>query len=194
MLLPYTHRVELPECNDDIYTFVKCLSFLHLWLHLWFCQLFWSEIVWSAMPFATSKNCNAKKTLLAFMEATNLCIQHNLSTSLWILRTKLCRQDDIEISYQDLYVYLGSPVSHSTMKKQVANHAATKHIRKLSSILAKNHDAQFALKKVIWESAISSAILCSCETWMVKDITAVQTQYMSFVKDLLGWGPRHLLI
>ncbi len=32
----------------------------------------------------------------------------------------------------------------------------------------------------------SSAILYSCETWMVKDITAVQTQYMSSVKDLLG--------
>ncbi len=28
--------------------------------------------------------------------------------------------------------------------------------------------------------------IVSCETWMVKDITAVQTQYMSSVKDLLG--------
>ncbi len=42
------------------------------------------------------------------------------------------------------------------------------------------------MKKVVWESALSSAILYSCETWMVKDITTVQTQYMSFVKDLVG--------
>ncbi len=42
---------------------------------------------------------------------------------------------NIEISYQDLYVYLGSQVSNSAMKKQLANHAATKqcHIRKFSS-------------------------------------------------------------
>ncbi len=33
---------------------------------------------------------------------------------------------DVVISYQDLYVYLGSPISNSTMTKQVANHSATK--------------------------------------------------------------------
>ncbi len=70
------------------------------------------------------------------------------------------------ISHLELYVYLGSPVSNSTMKKQVANHAVTKqcHTRKFSSFLAKNYDAPFVVKKIVWESAISSAILYSCET------------------------------
>ncbi len=79
-------------------------------------------------------------------------------------------------------------VSNSTMKKQVANHAASKqcHIRRFSSFLAKNCDAPFVVKKVVWECALSIAILYSCETWMVKDITTVQTQYMSSVKDFLG--------
>ncbi len=74
------------------------------------------------------------------------------------------------------------------MKKQVANHAATEqcHIRKISSFLAKNCDAPFEVKNVVWESALPSAILYSCETWKVKDITAVQTQYMSFVENVIG--------
>ncbi len=59
-------------------------------------------------------------------------------------------------------------------------------IRKFSSFLAKNYDAPFVVKKVIWQNTLSSATLYSCETWMVKDITAVQTEYMSYVKDLLG--------
>ncbi len=74
------------------------------------------------------------------------------------------------------------------MKKEVANHATTKqcHIRTFSSFLAKNYGAPFVVKNVVRESALSIAILYSCETWMVKDITTVQTQYMSSVKDLLG--------
>ncbi len=61
---------------------------------------------------------------------------------------------DVVISYQDLYVYLGSPISNSNTKKQVANHAATKqcYIRKFRSFLAKNCDAPFVMKKVVWES------------------------------------------
>ncbi len=42
------------------------------------------------------------------------------------------------------------------------------------------------MKNVVWDSTLSNAILYSCETWVVKDITAVQTQYMSSVTDLLG--------
>ncbi len=41
------------------------------------------------------------------------------------------------------------------------------------------------MRKVVWGSALSGAILHSCETWMV-NITAVQTQYISSAKDLLG--------
>ncbi len=84
------------------------------------------------------------------------------------------------------------------MTKQVANHTATKqcHIRKFSSFLAKKCDAPFVVENVVWESALSSAILYSYETWMVKDIRAVQTQYMSSAKDLLGvrtQTPRNLI-
>ncbi len=71
------------------------------------------------------------------------------------------------------------------------------NIRMFSPFLAKNHDASFVVKTVVWQSTPSSAIiLYCCETCIVKDSTAVQTQYMSSVKDLLGvrtQTPSHLI-
>ncbi len=124
--------------------------------------------------FATSRRSMQRKFYLR-MEATN---QTNMTMYPTKSKYFAVNTGDREpfilgnavISYRDLFVYLGSP-----MKKQVANHAATKqcHIRKFSSFLAKNFDSPFVVKKVVWESALSTAILYSFETWMVKDITAV---------------------
>ncbi len=95
---------------------------------------------------------------------------------------------DVVISYQDVYTYLGSPISNSSMVKQVADHAATKqcHVRKFASFIARNSDAPFEIKRKVWESCLNSALLYSCESWMVKNLNPVQTQYLSSVKELLG--------
>ncbi len=129
------------------------------------------------------------RTLL--MEATNKTIMTIYPTKSKYFAVNTGDQEpfilgDVVMSYQDLYIYLGSPISNSTIKKQVINHAVTNqfHIRKISSLLAKNCDASFVVKKVVWESPLFTAILYSCETWMIKGTTEVQTQYMS--SDLLG--------
>ncbi len=57
-----------------------------------------------------------------------------------------------------LYVYLESPVSNSTINKQMASHAATKQTvpyKKVQFIFRKNIDAPFAVKKVVWDSVLS---------------------------------------
>lgn len=96
--------------------------------------------------------------------------------------------DDVVISYQDVYTYLGTPISNSSMQKQVAQHAGSKqsHVRKFASFLARNCDAPFVVKRAVWESCLSSSILYSCESWMVNNVTPIHTQYLTSVKELLG--------
>ena len=60
------------------------------------------------------------------------------------------------------------------------------HVRKFVSFLSKNFDAPFKVKQTVWQSCVNSAILYSCESWMVKDLTPIQTQYLTTAKDLLG--------
>ncbi len=103
------------------------------------------------------------RTLL--MEATNKTIMTIYPTKSKYFAVNTGDQEpfilgDVVMSYQDLYIYLGSPISNSTIKKQVINHAVTNqfHIRKISSLLAKNCDASFVVKKVVWESPLFTAI------------------------------------
>ena len=96
--------------------------------------------------------------------------------------------DGVVITYMNIYHYLGTPVSNNPMSKQVADHAQGKqcHVRKFFSFLAKNSDALFEIKKKVWESALTSTILYSCETWMVNDISPVHAQYLSTLNGMLG--------
>ena len=96
--------------------------------------------------------------------------------------------EDIVISHTDQYVYLGATLSNDSIKHQVAKHMAAKqsHARKFYSFLSKNSDAPFCVKKHVWDSALNSAILYGCESWLVKDLKDVQSVYLATVKALLG--------
>ncbi len=95
--------------------------------------------------------------------------------------------NDITILYTDAYVYLGSPTSNTPMQKQVADHMSQKkcHVRKFSSFLQKNSDAPYSIKKLVWNSTVSSAVMYSCESWWVKNLGAC-TAYLGSIKELLG--------
>ncbi len=74
------------------------------------------------------------------------------------------------------------------MKKQLASHAATKqcHIKKFSSFLARNCDALFVMKKVVW-GVLSLVPYCTVVKHGWFSITH-QFKYsicMSSVKDFL---------
>ena len=95
---------------------------------------------------------------------------------------------DIVISYTPEYTYSGSPVSNQPVRKQIASHITSKqcHMRKFPSLLAKNGDALFVIMKTVWDSALTSALLYSCETWLCKDVTAAHIPYITFAKEILG--------
>jgi hypothetical protein len=95
--------------------------------------------------------------------------------------------DDVVISHTNMYVYLGTPISPSSIKQQVDDHLKSKigHVFKFASFLAKNSDAPFTVKKAVWESALKSSIFYSSETWLTEDLRATESIYMTTLKNLL---------
>ena len=86
------------------------------------------------------------------------------------------------------YTYLGSPVMDCSIHLQVKEHMARKqtHCRKFVSFLARNYDAPFYVKRNVWQAALNSALLYSCESWFCHNIKSVEVAYMQTIKDLLG--------
>ena len=96
--------------------------------------------------------------------------------------------DEVTIAHTEEYIYLGTPISKNTCAKQVQAHVKANegHIFKFTSFLLKNIDAPYHVKRTVWQSAVTSAILYSCESWLTADTRAVEKQYMSTLKQLLG--------
>ena len=74
--------------------------------------------------------------------------------------------DDIVISHILNYVYLGGNISNAPIHTQIADHMRDKscHMLKFTSFLRKNSDAPFPVKEKVWDSALTAAIMYSCET------------------------------
>ena len=96
--------------------------------------------------------------------------------------------DEVTIAHTEEYIYLGTPISKNTCAKQVQAHVKAKegHIFKFTSFLLKNIDAPYHVKRTVWQSAVTSAILYSCESWLTADTRAVEKPYLSTLKQLLG--------
>ena len=96
--------------------------------------------------------------------------------------------DDIVISHILNYVYLGGNISNAPIHTQIADHMRDKscHMLKFTSFLRKNSDAPFPVKEKVWDSALTAAIMYSCETWLTSDLRKAEAPYMSSLKQLLG--------
>ena len=96
--------------------------------------------------------------------------------------------DNIVISHMDSYVYLGTPMSNSPLGHQVQDHLHRKnaHVIKFLSFLSRNRDVPYHVKEKVWCSALTSAILYSCESWLCSDLRSAETPYMSTLKQMLG--------
>ncbi len=99
--------------------------------------------------------------------------------------------NDITILYTDSYVYLGTLTSNAPLHKQMADHITLKkcHVRKFSSFLQKNSDVLYSIKKLVWNSAMSSTVVYSCESWWMENLRAC-TSYMASIQELLGVRPQ----
>jgi len=96
--------------------------------------------------------------------------------------------DDRKVRHTASYTYLGTPPSNKPVQQHVIDHIATKqkHVSKYLAFLYKNSDAPFCVKKKVLDSALTSSILYSAETWLVDDLTAARKPYLASVKALLG--------
>ena len=77
--------------------------------------------------------------------------------------------DDVEIRYSNKYCYLGAwftddgrPVSVLNLR-EAANEAC---VNKFAVFCAVNTEMPFVVKRKVFEAAVSSALLYSCETWL----------------------------
>ena len=94
----------------------------------------------------------------------------------------------MNITHTDEYTYLGTVISEGPIKQQVLQHMKAKagHTLKFTSFLTKNNDAPFMVKKLVWDSAVKSALYYSCETWLTSDLRSAESAYMSTLKQMLG--------
>ncbi len=96
--------------------------------------------------------------------------------------------DNVTVSYTEIYIYLGTPMSNAPLHKQVQNHISNKHnhCMKFTSFLYKNSDAPYHVKESVWQSVLTSALFYSYEICPCKDLHAVNVRYKSTLKQLLG--------
>ena len=96
--------------------------------------------------------------------------------------------DNVTISHTFKYVYLGGNLSNSLISNQIKDHMNSKqgHVLKFTSFVYKNSDAPFQVKEAVWQSALTSAIMYGCETWLTSDLRHAEAPYMSSLKQLLG--------
>ena len=142
--------------------------------------------------FATSRTSLRRKleTLIEMCNGLNMQI-HPGKSKLFSVNTKDTEPfilQNITIKHTDSYVYLGSPISNAPIQTQIGKQIASKqcHARKFRSFLRKNSEAPFAVNKAVWESALISSILYSCETWLTDSLKPAEQVYQRTLKDLVG--------
>ena len=86
------------------------------------------------------------------------------------------------------YVYLGSQIMNAPLSRQIHAHVQSKQSnrRKFTSFLSRNDNAPFYLKCKVWEAALNSPILYSCESWMSSDVKCAEQVYSATLKEMLA--------
>ena len=96
--------------------------------------------------------------------------------------------DRITIGHVNKYMYLGSQIMNARIPDQVKANVDIKqnHLMKFSSFLKKNSEAPFSVKNLVFKSALSSAVLYGCESWLCNDLQAAASSILSAQKQLLS--------
>ena len=87
------------------------------------------------------------------------------------------------------YVYLGSCFTcDGSVSTSVKQHATQKisHVLKFVSFVEKNNTVPFIVKRRVFDAALTSSLLYSCESWLSADIKPLIKLYHWALKALLG--------
>ena len=96
---------------------------------------------------------------------------------------------DLRVENCESYVYLGAVFTQDGKTSSSINlHCKDKykHVLKFFSFIAKNFNFPFWVKRKVFEAALLSAVLYSCESWLENGLGDLQKLYTSLVKALLG--------
>ena len=95
---------------------------------------------------------------------------------------------DLQIQQTESYTYLGSPILNAPISTQIQAHVQSKmnSRRKFSSFLSRNDNAPFFVKRKVWDAALNSAIVYSCESWMSANIKGAEKIYAATMKEMLS--------
>ena len=85
------------------------------------------------------------------------------------------------------YIYLGANISADSFSDQIEADVKQKETQafKFYSFINKNFDAPFKVKKKVWQNALMSSLMFSCESWLTNDVKSINTVYNETLKYLL---------
>ena len=141
---------------------------------------------------ATSRDAMQHKLTLLHQEAVAIKMEiHPEKSKFMVINSKDNAPfilENIAIRHTHEYVYLGTPISDSPLRKQVKAHIDLKrsHLMKFSAFVKKNKEAPFPVKELVFQSALSSAVLYGCESWLCNDLQYASSVILSAEKQLLS--------
>ena len=119
---------------------------------------------------STSRDAMQQKLTLSSRESEAIRMKiHPQKSKYMVINSndrRLFEVHNATIDYTSQYVYLGTPVINAPLRNHVKAHIDLKqnHLMKFYAFLKKNADAPFAVKELVFQSALSSAILYGCES------------------------------
>ena len=97
--------------------------------------------------------------------------------------------DGITVSYTHRYLYLGTWFTDSGRIKDIVSMHETSNeaaVNKFAIFCAANSEMPYAYKRRVFDAAVISSLLYSCESWLTKNIKGIEGHYNKLVKCLLG--------
>lgn len=97
--------------------------------------------------------------------------------------------DTIIVSYKERYLYLGAWFTDSgKITDIISMHEGRSEqvVNKFAIFCAANSQMPYIYKKRVFDAAVMSSLLYSCESWITKNFKGMQRQYDKLVRCLLG--------
>ena len=152
------------------------------------CLLFMDDTV----VLATTRDAMQEKLTLLCRESEAIGMEIHPKKSKYMVISAQDRRPfmlhNTSIDYTGEYVYLGTPILNAPLRNHVKAHIDLKrgHLMKFYAFLKKNADAPFSVKELVLKSALSSAVLYGCESWLCNDLKPTVSPILTAQKQLLS--------
>lgn len=148
-----------------------------------------------AVILATSREMCLKKlaTVLEFCKESGMVINEKKTKFFVINGDEYDRQSlnsgGVQVQYCNQYLYLGAWFTDAARTNTVTalHHTASETIvNKFAIFCASNTLMPFVYKKKVFDAAVTSALLYSCESWFSNNLKSIEKQYNKLIKCLMG--------